>query len=182
MAINFASEKSKLKDTLLGNAEKDDVSTSTVAKQIASWYDKAIRQSGQDALYGNSVLQANKPALQSALQSALQTASKNKTPSAYQQIAVALQTGIIAYWTGATLELTVPPPPSVQVVSNVVANPGTFQTTIPPVSDNLDQFIQISLIVPIQAHLLTVSGITTSLTPQPTGPPVPVPYPFQGYI
>jgi len=181
MAIDFQQQRDNLVEILTSNVSRSVLSISDMARQFTTWYDEMIKKSGQDALYGNAVVQANVNAFQSALVAAFQSAASS-TVSINAQIATAFQTAVIGYWTGARLETTMPPPPSTQVVSNAIVNPGTFQTTIPTTSDTIQEFVENSLITPIQAHLATVSGITTGLTPQPTGAPIPVPYPFQGYI
>lgn len=183
MAVNFPQEKQTLLDILNNNVESEsetEPNITTVARQITGWYDDLVK-TGQDLVYGNAIIQANPQALQSALQTAFTAASQNPTEAAYQTISTGFQTGIIAYWTGAQLEFSVPPPPSIQVTQNVITNPGTFQYTLPQESSSVSLFID-GLLQSIQAHFQTVSGITTSLTPQPSGPPVPVPYSFTGYF
>jgi hypothetical protein len=179
MPINFQSQKQNLKNILEENLDSNP-QIPQVARQITSWYDSLVK-SGQDQLYGNGVVQANPAGLQTALTGAFSSAFGNTTASAYQTISTAFQTGVITYWTGAILEFAVPPPPSIQVTSNQVTSPGTFNYTLPEESESIDIFID-GLIQSIRAHFRTVSGVTTSLTPQPTGAPVPVPYPWTGYV
>lgn len=170
MPINFPQAKQQLKNVI--NQQRGAGGGAVFAREFTSWYDQTMRRGG-DALFQNPVLSANPAGLQSTLTAAL---SAPAPPNVFQQ---AIATGIPLYWTGATLALATPPPGSGPVVSNVVTSPGTIAYTLPAPNQSIDIFIN-TLVAAIQQHLLTVTGITTSLVPTPGGP-VPTAFPWVGY-
>lgn len=178
--IVYPQERNKLQQILNENVNDDSSAPANFPQALADWYDNLVK-SGTDAVWQNKLLSANKPALLTTLNQAFTSASQNQTASAYLTIEQAIQIGIVQYWTGAQLALTVPPPPSVQVVSNAVVNPGTASFSLPNPSESQDAFLN-AVVQTVQTHLQTVSGITVSLTPQPTGPPIPISYPWQGFV
>lgn len=168
----------KLKSTLKGNESKQ--SSVDLARQITDWYDQGVRQ-GRDLSYGNTVLSVNKPGYYSALAPAFVDIEAQGSPNE-QQITIienAFKTAAIAYWTGGQLALAIPPPGAVSVVSNFVTNPGTFNISLKK-EDSLDGFVN-KVTNAHKQHLQTVSGTTIGLVPQPSGPPVPTPFPWVGY-
>jgi hypothetical protein len=170
MPINFQQQRQTLRQRI--DTFRGEGGGQVFAQEFTQWYDQAVR-TGSDAVYQNPVATANPAALQQSLASVLQAPGP---PQVFEQ---ALRQGIIAYWTGATLALAVPPPGTGPVVSNVVTNPGTFQYSLPQPTDSIQVFIS-TVVAAIQQHLTTLQGITTSLTPT-AGGPVPVTYPWAGY-
>lgn len=169
----------KLKSKFQSN--KDKTESVDIAQQIADWYDQGVKQ-GQDLSYGNTVLSVNKQGYYSALSPVfVDTGSQGSSNSnQLSLIENAFRTAVTAYWTGGQLGLSVPPPGSISVVSNFVTNPGTFNITPFKSEDSLDGFLN-NLVNAHKQHLKTVSGTTIALVPQPSGPPVPTPFPWVGY-
>jgi hypothetical protein len=170
MPVDFQMQRQELRDVLSTVRQQG----AEFARDFAQWYDRLVR-SGQDATYGNTVLSANLPAFTSSLAGLL--ASPAGTAQVFERT---LQQAVIAYWTGATLALATPPPGTGPVTANVVSSPGTFDFSLPQNSESEEPFVD-AVIQAIRRHFSTLSGITTSLTPSPTGP-VPVTYPWTGYI
>ncbi len=123
------------KDNLLQFANNPDSinDTSAVAKKWADEYDAAIKR-GKDVLNQVSVKQGNKAAMEQLFKIAL---DKGLTSTGPYDLVGEMGKGVIAYWTGATLnEFPIPIIPAtgatsnVSVVSNVVLNAGTWQPAV----------------------------------------------------
>jgi len=143
-------------------------------------YDKVIKTQAVDVNYGNRVLTTNVPILVNSTKGAFNIAKTDRNGSqAARVIESMIGSGLIAYWTGATLAPIIPPPSSISVVSNSVTTPGQpLQVKVINTSDS-KLFVK-SLSAGFRKHLMTVQGITVALVPQPSGPPIPVPFPFSG--
>ena len=105
-----------------------------VAKTYATEYDAAIKR-GKDSLHQISLQKGNVDAMTQLFKAALQ---KGQTSTAPYDLVGEMGKGVIAYWSGATMNNyptpTIPAPGStsnVSVVSNMVVNPGQWA---PPVS------------------------------------------------
>ncbi len=123
------------KDNLLQFANNPDSinDTSAAAKKWADEYDAAIKR-GKDVLNQVSVKQGNKAAMEQLFKIAL---DKGLTSTGPYDLVGEMGKGVIAYWTGATLnEFPIPIIPAtgatsnVSVVSNVVLNAGTWQPAV----------------------------------------------------
>jgi hypothetical protein len=123
------------KDNLLQFANNPDSinDTSAAAKKWADEYDAAIKR-GKDVLNQVSIKQGNKAAMEQLFKIAL---DKGLTSTGPYDLVGEMGKGVIAYWTGATLnEFPIPIIPAtgatsnVSVVSNVVLNAGTWQPAV----------------------------------------------------
>jgi len=159
-----------------------------LANLYAIEYDLAIRR-GRDSLHGVSLLNGNLPSLIQAFQAAFKMGlNSDSSFSLINQI----QTGIISYWTGASLQLfpipIIPAPGSVANVattSNDVIIYGTWPTFPPTIPTNSTHLFLDLFITAATTHLTTISGIinTISLYPSPTGAvPGPGVIPWNGYV
>ena len=150
------------------------------AQFLITTYDKVIKTQAADMNYGNRVITTKIPVLVNSTKSAFNTAKLDRDGSqAPRVIESMIGSGLIAYWTGAVMAPLIPPPSSISVVSNMVTVAGQpLKVTVVNTSDS-KLFVK-SLTVGFRKHLLTVQGITTALVPQPSGPPIPVPFPFSG--
>ena len=127
------------KDNILRYANNPDSikDIDTVAKLYATEYDAAIRR-GSDTINHVSIKKGNIEGMQALFKSALLVGESTNGP---YDLVGAMGQGVIAYWTGATLnEFPIPLIPaagSVQnigVTSNLVVNPGVWQPPIVMVS------------------------------------------------
>jgi hypothetical protein len=144
------------------------------AKYITSQYEIAILNGTEQ--YQNTPISYNKIVLEESILMALNMA---QTTGKSDNIATVISSGLIQFWTGAMMGLTIPPIGSISVVSNIVLNPGSVGTMTIINSNDTNNFIT-QLITLFRIHLTTITGITTALVPQPTGTPIPIPYPWVG--
>lgn len=107
--------------------------TSIVAKKWADEYDAAIKR-GKDVLHQVSLKKGNKEAMEKLFKIALDNGLNSTGP---YDLVGEMGKGVIAYWTGATLnEFPIPIIPAVgatvnvSVVSNLVLNAGTWQPAV----------------------------------------------------
>jgi hypothetical protein len=107
--------------------------TADVAKKWADEYDAAIKR-GKDVLNQVSLKQGNKAAMEQLFKSALDRGLSTTTD---YDLVGEMGKGVIAYWTGATLnEFPIPTIPAtgatsnVQVTTNIVVNAGTWQPAV----------------------------------------------------
>lgn len=185
MPINWDVFKNNLLSYFESN--KNSQNTSDIANQVASKiadeYEAAVLQGG-DAVYGNVLVTYNKSALSLAIEQAFRQGFGAQSIEAIKFIyGNNLATGLIGFWSGAQLGFIIPPPPSITVISNPVLSPGTPGATLSwnTQTENREEFLD-ALVDYFKQHLQTLSGITTSLVPQPTGPPLPFTYPWTGYL
>lgn len=150
------------------------------ANKLTTEYDLLVRRSYQTVNNVN-VLQTNTELMETMVNLALAEALQKRKGT--HTIINELGKGIVAYWTGATLNnLPVPTIPAqgafqnIQTTSALVTNPGTFPEIGPQIpTDNSGIFLDL-LISSIQVHLLSIEGVynTISLYPGfPTVPPSP---------
>jgi len=127
------------KDNILRYANNPDSikDIDTVAKFYATEYDAAIRR-GSDTINHVSIKKGNVDSMQSLFKIALLAGQSTNGP---YDLVGAMGNGVIAYWTGATLnEFPIPIIPAagsiqnIGVTSNVVVNPGVWQPPILTVS------------------------------------------------
>lgn len=164
---------------LLNDSRGDGgISTRVAADRLADWYVETVRLGG-DPIVRNSVLVANEADLRRQFIDILNTYGRTETE--YTTIPTRFQQAFISYWTGATLGIAIPPPPSVQIVTHVVTVPGVVTPfTFRPTGEQrsfAEEFVDMVL-----QHLSTVQGLITALVPSPPGAPVPTPFPWVGYL
>jgi len=183
MPINWEVFKNNLLSYFDSNANSKNTNNilPQVASKIASEYELAVQQGG-DLNYNNPVTTYNKPGLELNIRQAFENGQRLQTTGPEQTIfGNFFSLGVIQFWTGAQLAFLIPPPPSISVVSNNVTVPGT---AIPILklgnTENKTEFID-NMIDFFKQHLQTISGITIGLVPQPSGPPIPTPFPWVGY-
>lgn len=167
-----------------------------LAEQITNWYHNGV-MAGADLSYGNGALTVNRGAFYSALAPAyvdvespsiplrldpdrgstgnVSVPTRSPNPSQVSVIASAHQAASIAYWTGAQLEKTIPPPGAVSVINNPVTNTGSFSVNIPKIN-SLSGYAGL-ITAAHTSHLATLSGQTISLMPDGS---VQV-FPWNGY-
>lgn len=172
MPINFGQFTDDIADYFESYAARNE---NDAARFITNLYVINMLQ-GTDAFFGNVVVGFNKQALESALFNAFNTAFNGNTNVHFSQ---AVSVGLIGFWTGGTLAFAIPPPISIQVVSNNVTVPGTPQTLRVRNTTSFREFAN-ELVQMFRRHLLSINGITVSLVPAP-GAPVPTPFPWSGY-
>lgn len=123
------------KDNLLEFANNPNSinDTSTTAKKWADEYDAAVKR-GKDVLHQVSIKKGNKEAMEQLFKVAL---DKGLTSTQPYDLVGEMGKGVIAYWTGATLnEFPIPTIPAtgatvnIQVISNTVLNAGTWQPAV----------------------------------------------------
>ena len=132
---------------------------------------------GGDLSYKNMAIKFNKNLLETALKNSFKIAKNGNTTSHIPQM---ISQGLIGFWSGAELAKTIPPPGSIAIVTNFVNNPGTPQNLQIFNNQKVELFAK-SLMLMFKLHLMTIAGVTTALVPQPSGPPIPVPFSWTGY-
>ena len=144
------------------------------AKYIADQYELAVLN-GEDILWKNSIVTYQKKLLEKTIETAFKLAKKTNNNNMFSNF---FSNGIIMYWTGAQLNLIKFPLGTTGIISNNVINPGTPQVLLVKSTNSVNEFID-NLINFFKLHLLTVGGITIAIVPGT--PPVPTPFPWQGY-
>lgn len=148
------------------------------ARFITNKYVENILQ-GTDASFGNIAVGFNKDVLEAALFNAFNLGFVYRPKQGFSTIfSNIVSTGLIGFWSGGTLGFAIPPPGSIQVVSNVVTFTGSPQIINFSLNRTDRREFAINLVQMFRKHLMTLTGITTSLVPQPTGPPIPIPFPW----
>ena len=155
-------------------------STEQVASTYAIEYDAAIRR-GSDILHQVSVLNTNLPALLQSFNLAMMKGLNTNSPAF--SLINEIGTGIIAYWSGATLQpLPIPIIPAIgaiqniAVVTNLVTNPGTWPV-LPPITPMNNTSIFVDLFISAATtHLSTIGGLINTISLYPATPsPIPGP-------
>jgi len=145
------------KDNILryANSPESIQDIDTVAKLYATEYDAAIKR-GSDTLNHVSIKKGNVDAMESLFKVALLAGQSTNGP---YDLVGQMGNGVIAYWTGATLnEFPIPiiPAPgstsNVGVSSNIVVNPGIWQPPIVTISVPPNQINE----VPTEELLATI--------------------------
>jgi len=146
-----------------------------VAKYLANEYEKAAKKGME--MYGNGVMKINKAPLEKAFKSAFSLMESGGPKSAAGMI---MAGGFVACWTGGMMKMSVPPPTSTKVITNVVLFPGApIPVSIGGPTDDAGA-LGGAIVKAAKAHAATVTGICTSLVPVPAAPPVPTPFPWAG--
>jgi hypothetical protein len=161
MAVSWNIFEKNLVDAIKSRRPKSE---DDFAKLIATEYDSAVLTKAQDMVLKNVLVSANKGLLESALKTAFKSAKSIKDPEQAQRIMrTSINTGILAYWTGAKLGFGTPPPGAVSVVTNLVVMPG-----IPPdvkiTNVSEPEKLAKELSTKFKMHLLTVKVITSGVT------------------
>ena len=129
----------------LSNSPESIADIDTVAKTYANEYDAAIKR-GKDSLHQISLQKGNVEAMTELFKAAL---LKGQTSTAPYDLVGEMGKGVIAYWSGATMN-NFPTPiipatgatSNVSVVSNIVVNPGQWTPPIAspaiPSKDSVD--------------------------------------------
>ncbi len=178
MAINFGQFTTDLVNFFESYSARNERDT---ARFITNLYITNVLQ-GTDVPFRNVVIKFNKDALEIALNNAFNIAFNGNTNTHFSQV---ISVGLIRFWTSGALALTVSPPGSIRIVSNIVTIPGILQTlripTFPPRKSATHREFANELVQMFRRHMLTLQGITTALVPAPTGAPIPTPFPWSGY-
>lgn len=158
------------------------------AEKITKEYDNLIKM-GFQTLNNVRIEKGNVQGMESQLKLACSTA-QSKTEGLHTFLDD-VGKGIVAYWQGAQLSLTIPPtipaPPGIvnlQLVAAIIDNPGTAPV-VGPLQPNDDSNIMVNqLALMIQQHALTITGTYYTVTLFPAVPaPTPGPgtLPFSGW-
>ena len=171
MAIDWTIFKENLKnylDNYIAKSEDD------IAKYISDLYEISILNGNEQ--YGNKPMSYNKKLLENALKLAFNLIKLTNDKTKFSSI---VSSGLIQFWSGATLSHAVPPPGSVSIISNSVSTPGSTVSMMLNNSTTSDIFID-SFVNLCQIHLASITGMVVALVPQPSGTPVPTPFPWVG--
>jgi len=177
MAIDWKTFKQMTKSYFKSMVARNE---QEAADFITTQYISAILTGG-DLSYGNIVTPTyNQQALSLAIGNAfIQGATLVNEGLIPTIFGITISQGLIGFWTGAQLSLLVPPPGSVVVVSNIVSVPGTIISVLNvSATENENEFVD-NLVDFFTQHLQTLQGITTAIVPGT--PPIPTPFPWQGY-
>lgn len=154
---------------------RKDYAFEQLSTVIATQYDLAVR-AGKDTITQNMPLLTNVAALKSAIKAALPIGYVNPT-----SLPIGIQNGVLAYWTGATLNsiYTGSPPGYISMapLSNVLV-PGAIVVMLPPPAESqptAEQFVNM-LVGAFTAHTATLSGIHAVMIPPYPAPPHPLPW------
>lgn len=168
----MALSSSKLKNEILavtGDPSNFPSSENDAKQRLADAYDNYAQDAVDSS--GDGPLIVNKSAFQSAL-----SFSVGGSAAA---AAAAFEAAIVAYWTGATFNITTPPPGSILKVSSTIVTPpipngligGVFSNISPEVTaDTKAQQIADA----IHAMTITGTGVIAHMLPGSIpGPPIP---------
>ena len=145
-----------------------------VAKYLADEYEKAAKKGME--MYGNGVMKINKAPLEKAFKSAFSLMESGGPKAAAGMI---MAGGFVACWTGGMMKMSIPPPPSIKPVTNVVLFPGApIPVSIGGPTDDAGA-LGGAIVKAAKAHAATVSGLCTSMTVVGLAT-VPMPYPWVG--
>ena len=125
----------------LSNSPESIADIDVVAKTYANEYDAAIKR-GKDSLHQISLQKGNVDAMTQLFKAAL---LKGQTSTAPYDLVGEMGNGVLAYWSGATLNnfpIPIIPAPgstiNVSIVSNSVTSPGVWQPPIVIPSDSME--------------------------------------------
>lgn len=126
--------------------------------------------------YGNGIATSNKTVLNNFIYLALLDAKRGKP---LDKVADKISLGIVLYWRSVTMQIIIPPPTAISVVTNVVVFPGTAIKF--PIRNTTDASVfSKNLILSFKLHVKLIKGINTALVPAPPGNPVPVAFAWSG--
>jgi hypothetical protein len=169
--INWTQFESDLKSYFNSKRAKGE---NDAANHIADLYDRYVRFGKEQ--YGNSILTSNKDVLAKFIYLGF-LAGRNGQP--LSKVSERVSQGILLYWAGVTMQITIPPPGSIQSVSNVITFPGVPLNI--RFSNTLDKTqLARNLTLGFKTHIITVMGVNTALVPVPGGGTVPTPFPWTG--
>jgi len=171
MPIPWDTFEDQIKSYLGGRQAKSE---KDLAKFLSDKYDSYIKMGKEQ--YQNGIASSNKSLLENYIYVALLDARRGKP---LDDVAKKIATGVVLYWTTVQMQVIVPPPGSVSVVTNAVTFPGTpIKFPIKNTGDpgNMAK----NLIFCFKIHASTIVGINTALVQPPTGPPIPTPFPWTG--
>jgi len=145
-----------------------------MANHIADLYDRYVRFGKEQ--YGNSILTSKKDIMAKFIYLGLLGArNKQETDKTSQRISQ----GVLLYWIGVKMQMVVPPPGSIQSISNVITFPGLPLNI--RISNTVNKtLLAKNLILGFKTHIQTVTGVNTGLVPVPGGGTVPTPFPWVG--
>ena len=143
-----------------------------VAKYLADEYEKAAKKGME--MYGNGVMKINKAPLEKAFKSAFSLMESGGPKAAAGMI---MAGGFVACWTGGMMKMSIPPPPSIKPVTNVVLFPGApIPVSIGGPSEDTGGLAG-AIASAADKHSKTLAGIHNGLSvPTPATPPLPVPW------
>ncbi len=163
------------------NGDRPEEGREDAATFITNKYVENVLQ-GADTPFGNVIVTFNQDILKSAFMNAFNIGFDYRSESGLPIIfSNTIYTGLLGFWTSGILSFTFPPPTSIQIVSNVVTFPGSPQGLSFENFNKSHRVFAKELVQMFRKHLMTLTGITTSLVPQPTGPPIPITFPWSGY-
>ncbi len=173
---------------------QNGVSIDGYAKTFATEYDRCIKR-GHDSFNFISLQKGNVELLETSLR--LLLTSQQSLPT-QRPLILEIGNTIITYWLGGVMNsFPVPESPvgagipyipapgsfyNVNIVNNIVINPGVWTTNIPILPTTNEKGWLDSFILAAKVHLTTIQGLitTTSLYP-PFGTPAPGIIFWQGY-
>jgi len=168
--IPWTNFENEIKTYLSGHRAKSE---KDLAKFISDKYDSFIKLGKTQ--YQNGVASANKSLLENHVYTALLDARRNVPLT---EVSRKISAGIVLYWTSVKMQIFIPPPGAISVVTNVVVFPGTpINFSIVNTADS--SVLAKSLINSFRVHSLSIKGINTALIPVPAGT-VPTPFPWSG--
>jgi len=152
-------------ETFRSNREAPRVEPVDIAAQITEWYHSQVFSDNTEQ-FNNGPLSVNRGAFLDALQPAyVDVENSTKTPNEGQLdiIAGVHRSASIAYWSGAQMERTNPPPGADSVINNPVTNPGSFSVNFPDIN-SIEGYVEL-MTDAHEEHLLTVSGVLVARMP-----------------
>jgi hypothetical protein len=171
MPIPWEQFENQITSYLKGHQAKSE---KDLAEFLANKYDTYIKMGKEQ--YGNGILSADKALLENYIYIALLDARRGKP---LDDVSKKIAIGVVLYWTTVKMQILVPPPGAVSVVTNVVAFPGTPIKF--PIKNTKDPSVLAkNLIFCFKIHATTITGINTALVPVPGGGTVPTPFPWTG--
>jgi len=145
-----------------------------LAKFLSDKYDSYIKTGKTQ--YQNGIVSANKSLLENYIYIALLDARRGKP---LDDVSKKIALGVVLYWTTVKMQIMVPPPGAVSVVTNVVTYPGTPIKF--PIKNTKDPSVLAkNLIFCFKIHANSITGINTALVPIPGGGTIPTPFPWIG--
>lgn len=148
------------------------------AEKIVNAYHQTVSTANTILTLNMPINNGNAQRFLNVLRPKMNLAMNTYTPSglAMQHFADGINTGVIAYWTGAILGTTyygMPPAHISFLGPNIVLNPGIcLFTPQQPTMSPLE--MPAKLAIAFQAHLLTIQGLHTMIRPPEPAPPYPL--------
>ena len=176
MAAIWPTFQSQFVRYLTSNKAKNEKET---AKKIAQLYHQSVRTAMPTLIPGAMAIGLAPSVVEKGFAASFKIAKKGgkvrTNPATYMPAAM----GLLAYWTGKTINPAVPPPGFVPGVSNVVLVPG-----VPVAPQIMAAFnakspsaVASGLVAAFSTHMMSISGLFTG---NPIGSPSPAPFPWVG--